>query len=798
MTSLLKKALKLVAILGIGAFAIVIALYVYMYLRLPDVNTLKNIQLQVPLKIYSADNKLIAQYGEKRRSPVSVDEVPPLLINAILATEDKRYYEHPGVDWIGLSRATIAVITSGRKSQGASTITMQVARNFFLTRKKTYSRKINEILLAIKIDATFSKEKILELYLNKIYLGHRAYGVAAAAQVYYGKQLNQLTLAQLATIAGLPQAPSRDNPISNPEAAKERRNHVLFRLLTNGEIHQKMYQEAINAPITARYHEAKIEVSAPYIAEMVRSAMTDTYGKEAYTNGYQVYTTINSATQHAANESLQRGLENYDKRRGYRGPIDNWGNPTEASLSEWKSRLKDVKTMNELQAVVVLTVNDDAAVILTKDGEQKQASFSGMSWARKIINGKFLGPRPTGADQVVKPGDVIYTKADDKGDLLLTQAPEVEGALVSINPKNGAVKALVGGYSYSKSHYNRVTQAKRQSGSAFKPFVYSAALAKGYTLASVINDAPVVTQDNSEDNLWRPHNVNQKFYGPTRVRTALVHSRNIVSIRLLRAIGTQYTLNYLHRFGFNSQQLPTTLTLALGAGTLTPMQLTTAYAVFANGGFRVKPYFITKVIQSKDDIVYQEHPLTVCENCSLGDTLDENQKNSDTLPAPQVITPQNAYLITNTLQDVIEHGTGRRAKVLNRPDIAGKTGTTNQQVDAWFAGYNPNLVTTVWVGFDTPKSLHAYAAQTALPIWIDFMREALKNTEATMLEQPAEITNVRIDPATGLLAYPGQKNAIFEMFRQKYAPTDHAQSKEERLQNALDGNENNSVESQLY
>lgn len=780
----------------IAAVAMIMAIYVYMYLHLPDVNTLKNIQLQVPLRIYTLDSKLIAQYGEKRRTPVTLEQVPQPLIHAILATEDQRYYNHPGVDFIGLVRATVAVVTSGRKSQGASTITMQVARNFFLTRKKTFSRKLNEILLAIKIDATFSKTKILELYLNKIYLGHRAYGVGAAADVYYGKSLQDLTLAQLAMIAGLPQAPSRDNPISNPEAAKERRNHVLARMLENGHITQTQYDEAVSQPVTARYHHRKIEVYAPYIAEMVRAAMVDVYGENAYTGGYQVFTTVDSKLQIAANTHMQKGLEAYDVRHGYRGPEDNWGTPNQELLEEWQLRLEDMKPIHQMLPAAVVEVNADQAQALLADGAIVNVPMAGMAWARQSIKHQFLGPKPVTPSDVVKVGDVIRLKKVGEN-WQLAQIPDIEGALTALSPYDGAVKALVGGYNYEKSNYNRATQAKRQSGSAFKPFIYSAALAKGFTLASVINDAPVVMEESGVDPLWRPSNSSKRFYGPTRLRTALVKSRNLVTIRLLRSIGIDYAVNYMRRFGFNDEALPQTMSLALGSGLLTPMQLTSAYAILANGGFKVKPYFIDTIRHDNGEIIYQEHPLSATENNTLlEDEFLEETKDDTMLPAERVITPQNAYLITSALQDVIQFGTGRGARVLHRKDISGKTGTTNKQVDAWFAGYTKDIVTTVWVGFDQPQSMQEYAAKAALPIWVDFMRDALKDHKPQKLEQPANIVNVKIDPATGLLASPGQKNAMFEIFRQKYAPT--TQADQHHVENTATDSDEESDFEELY
>jgi penicillin-binding protein 1A len=763
--------------LGFTLLAMLICIYLYMYIRLPDVHTLKNAQMEVPLRIYSADGKLIAEFGDERRSPVTIDQVPKELIWAILATEDQRYFEHPGVDLIGLVRASIAVISSGRKSQGASTITMQVARNFFLTSQKTYSRKLNEMLLAIKIETTFSKRKILELYLNKVYLGHRAYGVAAASELYYGRPLNELSLAQLAMIAGLPQAPSRDNPISNPRAARERRNHVLLRMLENGHIKKAAYKTAVAEPMTARYHDQTIGLSAPYIAEMVRATVVDVYGKEAYGTGLRVYTTINSNLQQAANSALYNGLMGYERRHGYNGALENWGVHKGKNWDEWQNLLADLESYQDLVPTVITDVASQSATALLANGDLVTLPWAGLSWARPNIDDEYVGKLPESASEVVKPGDVVYIRHTGKF-WELTQLPEIEGALVAMNPKNGAILSLVGGFSHHRSNFNRATQAERQPGSSFKPFVYSAALAHGYTLASIINDAPIVFKDkNSEDELWRPQNDNQRFYGPMRLRAALTKSRNLVSIRLLNAMGLKTAINYLHRFGFTDAQLPRSLTLALGAGSVTPLQLATGYSTFANGGYRVKPYFIDHIERDNGERVYRENPFTVCEDCLVDDDAASTEKTSDNnaiLPAPRVITPQNAYLITSVLQDVITQGTAKRATALNRSDIAGKTGTTNNQFDAWFAGFNQQVVTTVWVGYDQPRSIYEFGAQLALPIWMDFMKSALASKPDLKWEQPPGIVNVRIDPQSGLLAYPGQGNSIFEKFMEENAPTEQA------------------------
>lgn len=743
--------------LAVTLLILTCAAFFYLELQLPNVEALNNIQLQVPLKIYTQDEQLIGEFGQIRRSPVTLAQIPKPLINAVLATEDQRYYEHPGVDVYGLFRATYAFLTTGKPTQGASTITMQVARNFFLTRKKTFGRKFNEILLALKIDHSLSKEKTLELYLNAIYLGQRAYGVAAASQVYYGKNLNQLTLAEMAMIAGLPQAPSRDNPITNKKAAIERRNHVLERMYGMGFIHKKEYLEAIAEPDNASYHGQHITIYAPYIAEMVRAAMYAQYGDAAYNSGFKVYTTIDSNLQNYADQSLRDGLIAYDKRHGYHGPEKNLGSTPD--LQAWAELLQDTPVFNYLRPAAVVRVDDQSAQALLSNGQIIEIPWTGLSWARRYIDNKYVGAAPTSASQVVKIGDVIRVQLVN-GQWEMTEAPRVQGALVSMNPNTGAVEALAGGFSFQQSHFNRVIQAVRQPGSNFKPFIYSAAFEKGFTLASILNDAPIMQQDIT--GIWRPVNAELDFHGPTRLRTALIQSRNLVTIRLLRNIGVRYTLKYISLFGFDPSKLPHSLSLALGSGGVTPLQIVSGYSIFANGGYRVTPFLIDHVENSDGKIIYQAKLPQVCENC--------------TDPAPRVITAQNAYLITNALQDVIREGTGHKAKVMNRNDIAGKTGTTNDQMDAWFSGFNSDLTTTVWVSFDEPQSLYEYGADAALPIWIQFMEAALQGKPEHGMLQPSGIVSVRIDPSTGLLAGPDNKNAMFEIFTDQTAPTKHAQN----------------------
>src|SRR3990167_6565546 len=744
--------------------------YLYLEVHLPDVAVLKDIHLQVPLRVYTADNRLIAQFGTKRRLPVGLADIPPLMIDAVLATEDARFYKHPGVDFIGIARAALSVVTSGRKVQGASTITMQVARNFYLSREKTYGRKIREILLALKIDKNLDKNKILELYLNKIYFCNRAYGVAAAAQVYYGKTLNQLTLAQMAMLAGLPQAPSRNNPLENPGAALKRRDHVLASMLELKFITQQQYDTAIKAAPTASYHSQKIEVSAPYVAEMVREAMVDEFGPDAYEKGLSVYTTIQSELQVNANRSLQKGLTDYAARHGYKRS----GNLLEGDPSQWLDALKKEISLEGFFPAAVLSMAPQSIKAVLADGNIISIEWGGLSWARERLEDGYIGPTPQNAEEIVSVGEVIRVRRQPDGHWVLAQLPEVQGALVSLNPQNGAILALSGGFDYSLSNFNRAIQAERQPGSNFKPFIYSAALEKGYTLATIINDAPIVMRDSGENEMWRPTNDNLKFYGPTPLRIGLVQSRNLVSIRLLRDITVRYALSYVQRFGFDPNVLPHSLSLALGSGSTTPLQIAVGYATFANGGYAVTPYFIQKIVDQHEKILYVADPSVACRACLTKDFPKEDDLPER--PAPRVITPQNAYLITQALRSVIQEGTGRAAKVLNRSDLAGKTGTTNQQIDAWFSGFNSHIVTTVWVGFDNLKSLHEYGAAAALPIWINFMREALKNQPEATMPEPPNIVTVRIDPATGLLASPSQPNARFEIFRKSDVPRQHARA----------------------
>ena len=763
------------SVLGAVAF---LGLYLYLAPGLPRAERLRDVELQVPLRIYASDGRLIAEYGEKRRKPLRYDQIPERLKQAFLAAEDDRFFHHPGVDYQGLLRAAVHLALTGEKQQGGSTITMQLARNFFLSSERTYERKLREIFLALKIEHALSKPQILELYLNKIYLGQRAYGVGAAAEVYYGKSPGELTLAQIAMIAGLPKAPSAYNPISNPQRALQRRGYVLRRMRDLGYITEAEFVQADQAPITAALHRARVEVAAPYLAEAVRVAMVSRFGSEAYSAGYEVYTTLDPDLQAAGRAALRKALLDYDRRHGWRGPaghVDLAGSTDEALSALLAQR----PSVGGLHPAVVKTVEKRSATVLVKGVGAARIPWQGLAWARPYIDEDHRGPRPRKAGDVLSPGDLIYVQrrravapkgkkqASDQRPAAywaLVQVPAVQGALISVDPSTGAVVALVGGFDFRLSKFNRALQALRQPGSNFKPFVYSAALAKGFTPASVINDAPIVFQDASLGEAWRPQNYSGKFYGPTRLRVGLMKSRNLVSIRLLERIGVDYTLEYVKRFGFDTRRFPHNLSLALGTGEVTPVELIGGFAVFANGGYRVPPFWIQR-IERRGRVVETHEALPAC------DPRQAQPASPDC--APRAITPQNAYQMVSMMQDVIRHGTGRKARVLKRADLAGKTGTTNEQRDAWFSGFNADLVATVWVGFDDHSRLgkRETGAGAALPMWIEYMRRALNGKPEHTLPRPPGLTTVRIDPHTGLLATPDQEDAIFETFRVQYVPT---------------------------
>ncbi|MGD8590799.1 MAG: penicillin-binding protein 1A, partial [Chromatiales bacterium] len=685
----------------VGATSLV-GIFLYLEPDLPSIETLKDVRLQVPLRVYSNDGKLIAEFGEKRREPLLYKEVPEQVIQAFLAAEDDRFFEHPGVDYQGLLRAAGQLLLTGERRQGGSTITMQVARNFFLSSKKTYTRKLNEIFLALKIERLLSKQEILELYLNKIYLGHRSYGVGAASMVYYGRPIQKLELPEIAMIAGLPKAPSRYNPITNPKRALIRRDYVLGRMRELNFITKEQYNQAIATPDNATLHTAMSELEAPYIAEMVRATAIEHYGSDAYTNGYKVYTTLDSRLQEAATQALRKAIHSYDKRHGYRGPNGHYDLTASTAQDELLKQIDAQPQIADLENAIVIQVDEKSAEILMKDSERKTLGWNGLAWARSYQSQDRMGPKPKSANDILKPGDLIriYKDTTDEGEsyFRLAQIPAVSGAFVAVSPDDGAILALVGGYDYFRSKFNRVTQAKRQPGSGFKAFIYSAALEHGYNTASLINDAPIVYEEPGMESAWRPENYSGKFYGPTRLRTALTYSRNLVSIRLLRSMGITPTIEYISRFGFSEDKLPHALSLALGSGEVTPLQMAEGYSVLANGGYHVEPYFIERIEDDKNTIVEQTPITQVCDKEETPTTETPDDAFSTTHCAPRVITEQNYYLMNSMMRDVIQYGTGKRARVLGRKDLAGKTGTTNDQRDAWFNGFSRHMVAIAWIG----------------------------------------------------------------------------------------------------
>ena len=797
------------------AAAVVAGGYFYLNPKLPSIEGLSNVQLQVPLRIYSSDGALMGEFGEKRRTPKKLEEIPELMQQAFLSAEDDRFFEHPGVDYQGILRAVVNLVMTGERGQGGSTITMQLARNFYLSSEKTYLRKLNEILLALKIERELDKEKILELYLNKIYLGNRSYGVAAAAQTYYGVDLDGLTLAQIAMIAGLPKAPSTYNPIVNPDRATIRRDYVLSRMYQLEFINAEQYEEQRNAPVTARRHSSAIAVYAPYVNEMARAEIVKQFGDEAYVRGLNVYTTINKRLQQAANDSIWNGLVAYDKRHGYRGVIrhveldpENTEAPamavdgeTEGGKPALVDILKDDQNYGRFVPALILSVNDDistdanaeqaknaaaedasierrSATAMLKDGSKVRIPWSGIQWAREYVSVNRVGKELQKVSDVIKPGDVVWLANNPVTGWSLAQIPEVQGALVSVNPNTGAIQALTGGFNFEHSKFNRVVQAKRQAGSGFKPIIYAAALDKKYTPASLINDAPVVFEDSALEGEWRPENYSGKTFGPTRLREALYKSRNLVSIRILRDIGLKHATQYAKNFGLDSKELRYDLSLALGSAELSPLQMARVYSVFANGGYLTKPYLIQRIEDADGSILYEADPAVACASCVIAeqrwssDVVDEDSLGKLPKQAKRTLEPRLAFQMNSILQDVVLRGTGRRAMSLGRKDLAGKTGTTNDQRDAWFNGYNPDLVTTTWIGFDQLKPLGSKetGSSAALPVWIDFMKVALAGTFEKQLPRPDGLVTMKINAETGQAATDADTNTVFEIFRKENVP----------------------------
>jgi penicillin-binding protein 1A len=794
--ALLAAALSLLVMVCMG-FA---GAYQFLAPEIPAAASLRDVKSQLPLRVYSRDGQLMAQIGEQRRIPVAFAEVPAVVIDAFLAAEDARFYVHPGVDWQSLVRALVANVSAGGVREGGGTITMQLARNTVLTSEKTLRRKLKEVFLAIRLEREFTKQEILTLYLNRIFLGQRAYGIGAAAEVYFDKSVHDLTLAEAALIAGLPRSPSLDNPVASIERARDRRGYVLRRMLELGKIDQAAHDAAAAEPISSRLHGPIIELDAPYVAEMVRAEMVRQHGADALTAGYQVVTTIDSHLQRTANAAAWRTILEYERRHGYRGPLERLTALQLGDAAQLGAVFKRQPGRGSLETAVVTSVGDRSAELARRNGARVTLEWEEMSWARPVIDAAkdAMGPFPKSAGEVLAPGDVVYLEPLPEQKFRLGQLPAVSGALVSLDPNDGAIVALVGGFDFGSSKYNRVVQAERQPGSAFKPFLYSAALERGFTPATLVNDAPIVLPGGGGaegDEEWRPQNITRKFYGPTPMREGLVRSRNLVSIRLLRGAGIGFATRHMTKFGFGPQSLPANLTLALGTGQVTPLEMARGFAVFANGGALVTPYFIQAVREADGKELFAAAPAVACSLCDLDASNADSAAGPEAIPddplpgnasadaagaavaagnrAPQAISPANAFVMTDMMVDVIQRGTAQRAAVaLNRKDIAGKTGTTSDRRDTWFVGFNADITTAVWLGFDQERSLgeNEEGGKTALPMWIYFMQEALRDKPEHRQPEPPGVVRMWVSRESGAPTRAGAPGALFEAFLEQYSP----------------------------
>lgn len=747
--------------------------FLYLSPKLPSRESYTNIRLENPLRVFTSDGKLMAEFGSRRSDPVKFTDTPPLIVNALISSEDKRFYSHNGVDMFGLLRSVAGIFT-GNDWGGGSTITMQVTKNFFFEGESAYSRKFKEILLALKMERELSKEEILELYLNRTFFGISAYGIQAAARQYYDKRAQDLALPEIATLIGIMPRPNAYNPLQSPEIAFIERSRVLRRMRDQRMITTEQFDEALNSPQTAKRYGRQPDMNAPYVAELVRLEMMERFGEMALTDGFEVYTTINSTMQLAANNALVAGLESYDKNHGFRGSENHLSPASDGSVDHWMSKLNETPSVGSQYPAFVQSVAERSMTVLIKGGESVTLDWEGLRWAKRFINSSSWRSSPKSASEIAEPGDLIRVTRNEAGQWILGQVPDVNGGLVSINPDNGAIFALNGGYDFYTNAFNRVTQAQRQPGSNFKPFLYSAALENGYTAATLINDAPLARSD------YRPSNFEGDFMGPIRLKYALTQSKNLVSLRLYDALGSSLVLPYISRFGFKENEFPKDdLTVAIGSHAVHPLEMATGYAVFANGGYKVEPYLIERIVNFNDGEVYRADPPTVCHNCETQAELDTQLANNEVPdeipvnPAPRVIDERTAYIMNTILRSVITEGSGRPvARAFKRSDLAGKTGTTNDANDLWFSGFNAEVVTTVYVGFDQLQSLgrHEQAATVAIPIWIDFMKVVLEGRPEKTMAQPNGIVTVRINPETGLRAQPDESGAIFEVFREENLP----------------------------
>ena len=810
--------LLIAAVGAAGLLAFAVVLYFWPGLQdevaqLQDVDGLLASQLEIPMRVYSADGLLLAEYGEFRRTRIHYDEIPRQYIQALLAAEDASFYDHPGVDLRGLARATVQLLDTGQIQSGGSTITMQVARNYLLTRDRTFARKIREILLSLRMEQLLTKQQIMELYVNKIYLGNRAYGIVAAADVYYGKPLHELDLAQIAMLAGLPKAPSAFNPLANPRRALIRRNWILSRLYQLGQLDDVAYEQAIRAPVTAGFHPRRVDLDAPYVAEAARQFALQAFGDQAYTRGLNVFTSILSEQQQAANEAVLKGILDYDQRRGWRGVevsaiplteevtdtlqadalaeleesgaagldqveqalIDPRAERLKSELgidvSRWLRVLDRTPVFGGLQPAIVIESQPDRIKVLRRGGELVTLESAAFAWAGRYRTPTWREQNPLPGDRLASQGDLIRLRPTDQEAMpwQLAQLPQLEAALVAMDTHSGRVTAMVGGFDFRQSRFNRAMQAERQAGSVFKPFIYLAALEKGYTPATLVNDAPVVFEDQLLEDIWRPQNHSGTYYGPVRLREALYRSLNLVSVRVLSYVGVRPAIEYLGRFGFDVARLPRDLSLSLGSANITPLEMTQGYAMLANGGFPVEGHLVTRIETGDEEVLFQAGHPRVCAHC------DEDAATMDwggvTYPLSERAVDERAvYSMHSILRDVIDEGTGRRARALQRGDIRGKTGTTNQQHDAWFSGFNRDMAATVWAGFDQPGTTGEYGSNLALPMWIQFISVALAGQPDAVLDRPEGLVTVRIDPLSGQRVAADHPDALFEVFFEERVP----------------------------
>ncbi len=820
-----------------------IGAYYYVAPSLPQAEAIREIPLQIPLRIFSRDGRLIEEVGERRRVLVEYEDLPPFVVNAFVAAEDGRFFEHPGIDYLGILRAGFHIVSTGEISGGGSTITQQLARDYFLTREQLFTRKLREAFLAYKIEQEFTKQEIMALFLNKMFFGQRAYGVAAAAQVYFGKTLNDINVAEAATLAGVLPAPSSYNPVRSPANASMRRTYVLNRMRELDYIDKVEFENAMAYPMVSKLHGTANELSAPYVAEMVRREMISRYGEATYAAGFEVVTTLDSTLQRGATYAVRNGLLEFTRRRGYRGPIATveldptiLGQPYADWPDAVKRALQDYGNPGGLSVAIVTRLNEDnSADIVLQDGTATRLEWHGISWARPYIDRETRGEAPKSVADVLMPGHIIYVMPITIGGFALAQIPHAQSGVVSLDPLDGAITALAGGFDFSLSKFNRVIQARRQPGSSFKPFIYSAALEAGNTLSTVVDDSPVVIKSSELEADWRPINYSGRFYGPQRVREALVKSMNLASVRLLLYnTGIGHTVRHLAPFGFGQDTLIRNGSLALGGGNASPLDMAQAFATFANGGYAIKPYIIDAIIGPNDEILYRADPYVVCSKCELpeediaelpeplypvtaaddggplagdvdaqaadddfefvqqlGESMSLEQMAemgetyqpdaalapelfADVKLAERIISPQNAFLIQDAMREVIRRGTGVRARVLGRRDLSGKTGTSNDRRDAWFAGFNAKIVGVVWVGYDDdlPLGPREEGSRTALPIWIEFMRIALKGMPEYQMPMPEGIVTVRISRSTGcpVSALHPFEDVMFEHYRENSVP----------------------------